>query len=149
MRYDDRWCVPNDSDLCIRILKEAHSSCFSIHPGTDKLYQDLGRTFCWHGMKKDVANCVAKCLTCQKVKIDHRRPQGSLHSLFILEWKRESISMDFMCGLPRTTKGNNMIWVIVDRLTKSAHFIPMKDTWNKHQLGLAYRQQVVRHHGVP
>ena len=137
LRYDYRWCVPNDSDLRTRILREAHSSCFSTHPGTDKMYQDLKRTFWWHGMKKDVANFVAKCLTCQKVKIDHRRPQGLLHPLPIPEWKWETISMDFVCGLPRTTKGNNMIWVVVDRLTKSAHFIPMKDTWNKHQLALA------------
>ncbi|XP_057520821.1 uncharacterized protein LOC130801077 [Amaranthus tricolor] len=72
-----RWCVPKYSDLCTRILREAHSSCFSIHPGTDKLYKDLRRTFWWHGMKKDVSNFVAKCLTCQKVKIDHRRPQGT------------------------------------------------------------------------
>ena len=56
--------------------------------------------------------------------------------------------MYFVCGLSRTTKGNNMIWVLVDRLTKSAHFIPVKDTWNKHQLALAYRQQMVRHHEV-
>ena len=119
--------MPNDSDLRTRILREAHSTCFSIHPGTDKMYQDLRRTFWWHGMKKDIANFVAKCLTCQKVKIDHRRPQGLLHPLPIPEWKWESISMDFVCGLPRTTKGNNMIWVMVDRLTKSAHFISMKD----------------------
>ena len=149
LRYDDRWCVPNDSDLRTRILREAHSSCFSIHLGFDKLYQDLRRTFWWHGMKKNVANFVAKCLTCQKVKIDHRRLQGLLHPLPIPEWKWGSISMDFVRGLPRTTKGNNMIWVIVDRLKKSAHFIPMKDTWNKNQLALAYRQQVVKHHGVP
>ena len=57
--------------------------------------------------------------------------------------------MDFVCCLLRTSKGNNLIWVIVNRLTKSAHYIPMKDTWNKHQLALAYRQKMVRHHGIP
>ena len=72
LRYDDRWCVPNDPDLRSRILREAHSSCFSIHLSTDKLYQDLRRAFWWKGMKKDVANFVAKRLTCQKVKIKHR-----------------------------------------------------------------------------
>ena len=72
---DDRWCVPNDPNLRTRILREANSSCYSIHPGTNKLYQDLRKTFWLHGMKKDVANFVAKCLTCQKVKIYHRQPQ--------------------------------------------------------------------------
>ena len=84
LRYDYRWCVPNNSDLRTRILREAQSSYFPIHPGTDKMYQDLRRTFWWHGMKKDIANFVAKCLTCQKVKIDHRQPRGLLYPLPIL-----------------------------------------------------------------
>ena len=73
-------------------------------------------------MKNDVAEFVAKCLTFQQVKIEHQRPVGLLQPLPIPEWKWEDISMDFIVGMPRTRMGMNMIWVIVDRLTKSAHF---------------------------
>jgi len=100
-------------------------------------------------MKREVAEFVAKCLVCQKVKGEHRRPQGKIQSLDVPEWKWDSISMDFIVGLPRTQKGNNMIWVIVDRLTKSAHFVPMKDTWSKAELARSYIKNVVKMHGVP
>ena len=100
-------------------------------------------------MKREVAEYVAKCMVCQKVKSEHKRPQGLLQPLEIPEWKWDSISMDFICGLPRSPKGNNMIWVILDRLTKSAHFIPMKDTWSKKELALAYRRHVLKLYGVP
>ena len=101
---------------------------YSVHPSGDKLYKDLKQTFWWPNMKREVAEFVSRCLTCQKVKSEHKRPQGKLQPLEIPEWKWESISMDFVCGLPRTPKKNNTIWVIVDRLTKSAHFVAMKDT---------------------
>ena len=149
LRYKGRWCVPKDDELKKRILEEAHNSPYSVHPGGDKLYKDLKKTFWWPNMKKDVAEFVARCLTCQKVKFEHRRPQGKIQSLEVPEWKWDSISMDFVVGLPRSRKGNNMIWVIVDRLTKSAHFIPMKDTWNKKELANAYVKNVLTLHGVP
>lgn len=84
-------------------------------------------------MKFDVVEFVSICLTCQKVKTDHPRPQGLLHQLHIPERKWKSIFMDFLCGFLRKPKGNNMILVIVERLKKVAHFITMKDTWSKHQ----------------
>ncbi|XP_050222488.1 uncharacterized protein LOC126672576 [Mercurialis annua] len=77
-------------------------------------------------MKKDIADFVAKCPTCQQVKLEHQRPYGFLQPLPIPEWKWEKITMDFMVGLPKTQKGFDSIWVIVDHLTKSAHFIPIK-----------------------
>ena len=76
-------------------------------------------------MKNDVAEFVARCLTCQQVKIEHQRPAGSLQSLPILVWKWEHVTMDFVVGLPRSSKGFDSIWVVVDRLTKSAHFLPV------------------------
>ncbi|XP_074264439.1 uncharacterized protein LOC141586927 [Silene latifolia] len=100
-------------------------------------------------MKKEVSEFVSRCLTCQRVKGEHKRPQGKVQPLDVPEGKWESISMDFIVVLPRTQRGNNMIWVIVDRLTKSAHFIPMKDTWSKAELAKAYVQYVVKLHGVP
>ncbi|KAL5572458.1 hypothetical protein UlMin_022055 [Ulmus minor] len=81
-------------------------------------------------MKKDVAKFVEKCLICQKVKAEHQRPAGELQPIEIPEWKWEKISMDFVVGLPKTTKGHDAIWVIVDRLTKSAHFLPIKITYS-------------------
>ena len=83
-------------------------------------------------MKKEVAEYVAYCLTCQKVKAKHQRPGGKLQPLKIPEWKWDPITMDFVVGLPKTTKGHDAIWVVVDRLTKSAHFISIKTTfcWN-------------------
>ncbi|XP_074266975.1 uncharacterized protein LOC141590271 [Silene latifolia] len=84
-----------------------------------------------------------------RVKGEHKRPQGKVQSLDVPEWKWESIAMDFIVGLPKSQRGNNMIWVIVDRLTKLAHFIPMKDTWSKAELAKAYVKNVVKLHGVP
>ncbi|XP_074305899.1 uncharacterized protein LOC141641122 [Silene latifolia] len=84
-----------------------------------------------------------------RVKGEHKRPQSKVQSLDVPEWMWESILMDFIVGLPNTQRGNNMIWVIVDRLTKSAHFIPIKDTRSKAELAKAYVKNVVKLHGVP
>ena len=83
---------------------------------------DMKRVFFWAGMKKDVAEYVARCLVCQQVKAEQKKPGGLLHPLEVPLWKWESVSMDFIDGLPRLRKGNTGIWVVVDRLTKSAHF---------------------------
>ncbi|GJT01268.1 retrotransposon protein, putative, ty3-gypsy subclass [Tanacetum coccineum] len=105
------------------ILNKVHSSPFSIHPGSTKMYRNLKQNFWWNGMKQDVARFVAKCLTCQQVKIEHQRASGLLQPLDILTWKWDQIFMDFVMGLPRTFKNNDAIWVVVDRSTKSAHFL--------------------------
>jgi hypothetical protein len=132
-----------------RIMEEAHNTPYSVHPGGDKLYKDLKQNFWWDGMKKDVAEFVSRCLTCQKVKFEHQRPGGEMQPLDVPGWKWDSISMDFIVGLPVSTNGCNMIWVIVDRLTKTARFIPMKDTWDVEKRAATYVQNVVRLHGVP
>ena len=77
-------------------------------------------------MKKDTAECVAKCLTCQQVKAEHQALAGKLHPLSIPEWKWEKITMDFVLGLPRTFRKHDAIWVIFYRLAKSAHFLPVQ-----------------------
>ncbi|GJS13457.1 putative reverse transcriptase domain-containing protein [Tanacetum coccineum] len=110
------------------IMHESHKSKYSIHPGSDKMYQDMKKLYWWPNMKADIATYVSKCLTCAKVKAEHQRPSGLLQQPEILEWKWEHITMDFVTGLPRTFGGYDSIWVIVDRLTKSAHFLPMKKT---------------------
>jgi hypothetical protein len=126
--FGGRICVPNDQELRRLILEEAHKSSFSIHPGATKKYQDLKREYWWLGMKTDIAEFVARCIVCQQVKIEHQRPAGLPQPLEIPQWKWEHITMDFVGGLPRTQKGHDSIWVIVDRLTRSTHFLSVKST---------------------
>jgi hypothetical protein len=120
--------VQKDFELCCKIMDEAHCLWYSIHPGTNKMYQDL-KNFWWTQMKREIAKYVSECDTCRRVKADHLRPAGNLQPLSIPEWKWENIYMDFIVGLPRTSRGYNPIWVIMDRLTKSAHFIPVSTTY--------------------
>ncbi|KAK2397880.1 hypothetical protein QL285_059409 [Trifolium repens] len=149
LRCQGRVCVPDVMDLRNTILGEAHKSKLSMHPGATKMYQDLRLDFWWSGMKKDVAEYVASCLTCQKAKIEHQRPAGMLQSLDIPEWKWVSISMDFITGLPKTRRKHDSIWVIVDRLTKSAHFLPVRTTDTAAKLTDVYIAEIVRLHGIP
>ena len=100
-------------------------------------------------MKNNIVDYVSRCLTCQKVKAEHQRPAGSLQPLEIPEWKWEHLAMDFVTGLPRTSEGYDAIWVVVDRLTKSAHFIPIKITYSLERLAELYVAKVVKLHGVP
>jgi hypothetical protein len=127
--FRKRICVPDVDQLREKILQEAHDSAYSIHPGSTKMYQDLKERYWWHGMKHDVAAHVALCDVCQRVKAEHQRPAGLLQPLKVPEWKWEEIGMDFIVGLPRTRDGYDSIWVIVDHLTKVAHFIPVKTTY--------------------
>jgi hypothetical protein len=148
-RYQNRICVPNNEEIRKLILEEAHFSPYTVHPGGNKMYQDLKKRFWWNGMKRDVAEFVERCLTCQQVKAEHQRPAGPLQPLEIPVWKWEAIAMDFLVGLPRTQVGYDAIWVIVDRLTKAAHFIPIKVKYSLEKLTELYLHEIVRLHGVP
>ncbi|WVZ89104.1 LOW QUALITY PROTEIN: hypothetical protein U9M48_035557 [Paspalum notatum var. saurae] len=116
--YKNKIYVPNVDRIRKLIWSEAHDTAYSIHPGSTKMYYDLKERFWWYGMKRAVAEYVAICDTCQRVKAEHQRPTGLLQPLKVPEWKWEEITMDFIVGLPRTQKGYNSIWVVVDRLTK-------------------------------
>lgn len=105
-----RVCVPNDKELREMVLKEAHQSKFSIHQGVTKMYNDLKRYYHWSGMKKDVAEWVARCPTCQLVKAEHQVLSGLLQSLPMPEWKWDMIMMDFVCGLSTTKDCKDSIW---------------------------------------
>ena len=113
------------------------------------MYKDLKDHFWWPGMKRDVAKFVEKCLTCQRIKAEHQRPVGELQPVQVSEWKWEEIAMDFVVGLPKTLKRHDAIWVIVNRLTKSAHFIPINITFSLEQLATLYVWEIIRLHGVP
>nr|GEX18550.1 retrotransposable element Tf2 [Tanacetum cinerariifolium] len=131
------------------IMLESHKSKYSIHLGSDKMYQDLKKLYWWLNMKADIATFVSKCLTCAKVKAEHQKPFGLLQQPKIPEWKWEKITMDFVSGFLRTPSGYDSIWIIVDRLTKSAHFLPMKKTDNIKKLAQQYLKEIVYRHGVP
>ena len=123
--YKSRLWVPNDMDLKKKILYESHNTVFTMHPGSNKMYQDMKRYYWWQGMKKDVSEYVSKCLTCQQVKAEHQVPSDLLNPLPIPQWKWDNITMDFVSGFPLTQRKHDAVWVIVDRLTKSAHFLPI------------------------
>lgn len=149
LMFRDRICVPQDDELRNKILSEAHNTLYTAHPGSVKMYQDVKKSYWWSGMKNDIADYVARCLTCQQVKAEHQRPSGLLQPLEIPKWKWEDISMDFIVGLPKVQQGYNAIWVVVDRLTKTAHFLPMTDKIDAFRLGQLYVKEIVRLHGVP
>ncbi|GJU52388.1 putative reverse transcriptase domain-containing protein [Tanacetum coccineum] len=126
-----------------------HKSKYSVHPGANKMYYDLRDMYWWPGMKKDIAIYISKCLTCSKIKAKHQRPSGLLQQPEIPEWKWERIAMDFITKLPRTRNGHDAIWVIVDRLTKSAHFLPIREDFKMDRLTRIYLNKIVARHGVP
>ncbi|GJT60724.1 putative reverse transcriptase domain-containing protein [Tanacetum coccineum] len=141
--------LPCYGDLRTVIMHESHKSKYSIHPGSDKMYQDMKKLYWWPNMKADIATYVSKCLTCAKVKAEHQRPSGLLVQPKIPEWKWDNITMDFVTKLPKTSQGYDTIWVIVDRLTKSAIFTPMRETDPLDKLARMYLKEVVTRHEIP
>ncbi|GJR53859.1 reverse transcriptase domain-containing protein [Tanacetum coccineum] len=154
-RADGTLCLDNKSwlpcygDMRSLIMHKSHKSKYSIHPGSDKMYLDMKMLYWWPNMKADIATYVSKCLTYAKVKAEHQRPYGLLVQPDIPEWKWEKITMDFITKLPKTAAGFDSIWVIVDRLTKSAHFLPMRETDSTEKLTRLYMKEIVARHGIP
>ncbi|GJX40564.1 putative reverse transcriptase domain-containing protein [Tanacetum coccineum] len=134
--FMDRIWVPLVGDVRMVILNEAHKSRYSVHPGADKMYHDLRDMYWWPGMKRDIAIYVSKCLTCAKVKAEHQRPSGLLQQPEIPEWKWDKITMDLITKLPRSRSGHDAIWVIIDRLTKLAHFLAIHEDFITEKLTL-------------
>ncbi|CAL2250755.1 unnamed protein product [Prunus armeniaca] len=145
-----RLCVPSkNAELKREIMEEAHCSTYTMHPGSTKMYRTLRAYYSWPHMKGDIAKYVSRCLICQQVKAERQKPSGLMQPLPIPEWKWERIAMDFVFKLPRTSKGHDGIWVIVDRLTKSAHFLPIKETYPLTRLAKLFVDEIVRLHGAP
>jgi len=139
-----RVCMPGEPLFKRQILKEGYQSRLSLHPGMTKMYKDLKESLWWNGMKSDVVNFVAQCLVCQKAKIEHQRLGGTLQPLEVPQWKWDNISMDFVTHLPKSTRGHDSVCVIVDRLTKCAHFLPINQKWSMDKLAETYIREVVR-----
>ncbi|KAA3474134.1 DNA/RNA polymerases superfamily protein [Gossypium australe] len=143
--FKGKACMPKDVELRQRILRDAHSSPYAMHPGGSKMYRGLREQFWWPGLKREVTEFVGKCLTCQQVKAEHH-----CHlPVKIPQWKWERITMDFVSGLPLTPSKKNSVCVIVDRLSKSAHFIPVRVDYSLQRLAKLYVAEIVRLHGVP
>ncbi|GJU23735.1 reverse transcriptase domain-containing protein [Tanacetum coccineum] len=150
IRPDGTRCIKNRSWLPLfgglrdLIMHESHKSKYSIHPGSDKMYHDIKKLYWWPNMKAIIAEYVSKCLTCSRVKAECQKPSGLLVQPEIPMWKWERITMDFVTKLPKTSTGHDAIWVIVDRLTKSAHFIPIRatdsmETLTRYSIDMRYR----------
>ena len=147
--FQNRLCVPDDKELKKKLLYEAHKTVFTMHPGGNKMYQDLKQFYWWKGMKRDVTEYVSRCLMCQQVKVEHQVPTGLLNPLPIPQWKWDNITMDFVSGFPLTQQKHDVVWVIVDRLKKSANFIPVRIDYYMDRLAELYVDEIVRLHGVP
>ncbi|GJT12797.1 putative reverse transcriptase domain-containing protein [Tanacetum coccineum] len=147
--YLDRIWVPLKGEVRTLIIDEAYKSKYFVHPRADKMYYDLRDRYWWPRMKKDIAEYVSKCLSCLKVKAEHQTPSSLLQQPEIPVWKWEGIAMDFLTKLPRTSSGHDTIWVIVDRLTKSAYFLPMREDYKIERLARLYLNEIVARHGVP
>ena len=147
--YRGRVVVPQLTDLREEILREFHCSRFVVHLSGTKMYQDLRLQYYWSGMKRHVGDFVRRCLTCQQVKAEHQKPVGLLQPLEVIEWKWEHVTMDFVTHLPRTPQGHDAVCVIVDRLTKSAHFLAVRMTFTLERFCRLYIREIVQLHGVP
>ncbi|GJT52146.1 putative reverse transcriptase domain-containing protein [Tanacetum coccineum] len=146
---NERSWIPCRGNLRELIIHESYKSKYLIHPGSDKMYQDLKKLYRWPNMKAEISTYVNKCLTCAKVKAECQKPSGLLVQHVIPVWKWENIIMDFVTKLPKTSTGQDTIWVIVDRLMKSAHFLPIKETDSMEKLTRQYLKEVASRHGVP
>jgi hypothetical protein len=126
LTYKERLYILNCDELNRFMMDELHKRPYTGHPRYQKMITTTRKQFYWPGLKKDIADYLAKCLECQQVKAKHQHPTGLLHPLPILEWKWETISMDLITGLPKLVKQNDAIMVVVDKLRKSAHFVHVK-----------------------
>ncbi|GJW34789.1 putative reverse transcriptase domain-containing protein [Tanacetum coccineum] len=147
--FNGRGWLPCYGDLRTVIMHESHKSKYSIHPGSEKMYQDMKKLYWWPNMKANIATYVSKCLTCAKVKAEHQRPSRLLVQPDIPQWKWDNITMDFVMKLPKSSQGYNTIWMIVDRLTKSATFVAIRETDRLEKLARLYLKEVVMRHGIP
>ncbi|KAA3461200.1 reverse transcriptase [Gossypium australe] len=141
LMFRDRVCVPKNDEIIQKILYEAHNICLSVHPGSTKMYNDLKKLYGWLGMKRDTSEF--------QVKVEHQVPSGLLQPIMVPEWKWDRITMDFVTGLALNPKKKDVVWVVVNRVTKSAHFIPIRTDYSLDKLAELYIAEIVRLHRVP
>ena len=145
----DRIQVPDSSQLRQSLLLQAHNSVLTGHFGQEKTQELLQRTFHWHGLARDVASYIKSCDSCQRCKPSTRAPGGLLQPSPIPDEPWQSVGLDLITDLPKTPRGFTAILVVVDRLTKLAHFQPTVTTCSAPDLAQLFIDTVVRHHGIP
>nr|MDZ8003588.1 RNase H-like domain-containing protein [Nostoc sp. DedSLP05] len=148
LTYKNRIYLPKTSKLKNIVLKEHHESPTAGHSGFQKTYERIKRSFFWKGMKADIKKMVAECDICQRQKAESVQMPGLLQPLNQPEQKWEEISMDFITGLPKSGS-KDALWVIIDRLTKYAHFIPVHSSYKTPQLAEIFMENIYRLHGFP
>nr|XP_043639150.1 uncharacterized protein LOC122610222 [Erigeron canadensis] len=131
------------------VINEAYNSMYSVHSDTYKMYHDIRELYSWTDMRKDVAVFVRQCLTYLRVKAEHRKPVGLLGQPEIPEWKWKCVTMNFITKFARMKEGQDTIWVIVDRLTKSVHFLVIREKVSTEELVKKYVKEFMSKHGIP
>ena len=143
LQFRGRVVVPQLTDQREKIFREFHCSQFVVYPGGTKMYRDLRRQYYWSGMKRHIGDYVRRCLTCQQVKVEHQKPARLLQPLEVAKWKWEHVMMDFVTHLPRTPRRHDAVWVIVDQLTQSAHFLTVRMTFTLEKSCRLYIREIV------
>ena len=146
--HRDRIYVLDVGDIRNMVMKETHDVPYAGHSGHQKTVAAVRKQYYWSGMKNDVVEYIARCMECQKVKVEHRHTAGLLQPLPILEWNWDAVMMDFVTNLPKTIFQNDVIMVVVDKLTKEAHFILVKTTHKATNIANIYMKEVARLHGI-
>ena len=130
-------------------MYESHNTVFTMHPGGNKMYQDLKYYYWLWGMKKEIVEYVSKCLNCQQVKAKHQVTSDLLNPIPIPQWKWDNINMDFVSSFPLTQKKNDSVWVIVEIFTKSAHFLSVRLKYSMDRLAELYVNEIIRLQWIP
>jgi hypothetical protein len=130
-------------------LDEVHKKLYSGHQGYQKTITTLRKLFYWPSRKGKIAKYLARCQDCQQVKAKHQHLAGLLQPLPIPKWKWETISLEFIIGFPKTQKQNDSIMVVIDKLSKYAHFIPIKSTFKTINIAEIFMKEIFRLHGIP
>ena len=146
--YKIRLYVPNAPKIKLLILNEIHKSPYSGHPGYKNTITMLHIDYFWSNMKNELAEYISRCFECQQVKTEHQHPSGLLQPLPITSWKWEIISLDFITDFPRNQNQNDSIMVVVDKLNKSTHFIPIKNTHKAANIVEIFMKQIFHLHGI-
>jgi len=149
LKMRGRVYIPNSGELRKSVLQEMHNVPYAGHPEYQKTMIAVRKEYFWLGMKKYVAEYIAKCVECERVMVEHRHPIGLLQPLLIPEWKWEVVTIDFITKLPRSSSRHDSIMVVVDKLTKAAHFVPVRSTHKATDITKIYMKEIARLHGIP
>lgn len=146
--WKGRLVLPADHEIVQKILHEFHSSMLGGHAGFARTLARISAQFFWHGMNRDIKAYVQNCLTCQQAKTEATLPAGLLQPLPIPDQIWEDLVMDFITGLP-SSGGYTVILVVIDRLSKYAHFSPLKEDYSSKVVAETFMKFVVKLHGFP